>query len=422
MKYWLTVLLLSLCLHTLAAEGDSLRRTGVAVTVSPSRQIAMDQYERMWLPKKNMTTIGAQICHTMLPQDGDDQAADYGFPTLALGAELSLNNGVTMRKYDDPAWGKAQMVDYDSHLGDILTLYLSFNRPLLRTPRWEVDYHLKTGVGYGAHIYNRHDGIDNELIGSRFTIFFGAGMRATYRVSRDWGLTAGLEYGHHSNGALDRPNKGENHFGPAFGLRYMPYYEATLQKEHPRAGFKPFWYGEVAAGIGAKSLLEEWQLTQFETDPNAPDYRTHHFRIYAALSLQASFMYRYARRWASGLGADVFYGSYSNRVAELDRQHGIDDMKHSPWSIGLAARHEVFYHRLSLAMALGVYLYREMGRSAKEIEKPYYERIGLHYTLPRTGGIKVGANVKAHLTKADFTELVVTVPISIQRKTTPRHN
>ena len=52
----------------------------------------------------------------------------------------------------------------------------------------------------------------------------------------------------------------------------------------------------------------------------------------------------------------------------------------------------------------------------------YYERIGLHYTLPRTGGIKVGANVKAHLTKADFTELVVTVPISIQRKTTPRHN
>ena len=31
----------------------------------------------------------------------------------------------------------------------------------------------------------------------------------------------------------------------------------------------------------------------------------------------------------------------------------------------------------------GVYLYRHMGASAKEIEKPYYERIGIFYTIPR---------------------------------------
>ncbi len=48
-------------------------------------------------------------------------------------------------------------------------------------------------------------------------------------------------------------------------------------------------------------------------------------------------------------------------------------------------------------MALGVYLYRHMGASAKEIEKPYYERIG----------------IKAHLTKADLTEIVISLPFRL---------
>lgn len=140
----------------------------------------------------------------------------------------------------------------------------------------------EAGIGYGSHVYNREDDIDNELIGSKLTIFFGAGVRATCRLSRDWGLSAGLEYGHHSNGALDRPNKGENHLGPVVGLRYSPYYEATLERPHRRALFRSFWYGEVAAGVGAKTLLEDWQLTQFETDPDDPDHRTSHFRLYTA--------------------------------------------------------------------------------------------------------------------------------------------
>ena len=123
-----------------------------------------------------------------------------------------------------------------------------------------------------------------------------------------------------------------------------------------------------------------------------------------AYSLQAGVLYRYARRWASGLGLDLFYGTYSDRVAQLDASKGIT-MRHSPWSLGIAARHEVFYGRLSLRMALGYYLYRHMGSHAKQIEKPYYERIGLHYQIPGCERLSVGFNVNAHLTKADFTEL-----------------
>lgn len=40
-------------------------------------------------------------------------------------------------------------------------------------------------------------------------------------------------------------------------------------------------------------------------------------------------MRRYARRWATGVGADVFYGTYASRVAEIDEKDGLT-VRHSP--------------------------------------------------------------------------------------------
>ena len=85
--------------------------------------------------------------------------------------------------------------------------------------------------------------------------------------------------------------------------------------------------------------------------------------------------------------------------------------KLSPWSVGIGIRHEAFYHRFSLAMSLGYYVYRNMGEWAKELEKPYYERIGLFYNIPGTK-IKIGGQVKAHLIKADLTEFTISIPLS----------
>ena len=66
---------------------------------------------------------------------------------------------------------------------------------------------------------------------------------------------------------------------------------------------------------------------------------------------------------------------------------------------------------LSLNVSLGFYLYRKMGTWTKELEKPYYERIGLNYGFPKLNGLKIGINVKAHRFKADLTELLVSYPI-----------
>ena len=367
----------------------------------------MDSYQRKYQRGKRNLSWGLEVVYSSLPADSDAYASDFGYPTLGLGVKYSLNHGVTMHRSPDPAWGMAEEVDYDSHMGNSLSMYGTFARPLLRNRYWEADYTFNFGVGYNRYKYNRQDNIDNELIGSRWLIFFGAGLHATYRIAPDWGIRAGLEYWHLSNGALNRPNKGANFLGPSVALVYRPYYDTVspLGAYPIRQPFQKYWLARVTAGVGAKTLNEDWQLTQFNTPPGDKDYRTDRFRLYASYALETDVLYRYARRWASGVGLDLFYGSYSDRVEELDRQAG-SDVKHSPWSVGIAVKHEVYYHQLRLAMSLGVYLYRHMGVNAKEVEKPYYERIGVHYAIPRTP-LTIGVNIKAHKTKADLTEVVL---------------
>jgi hypothetical protein len=392
---------------------------GYSVFVLPQWQIAMDEYERKWLRDKFAFSFGAELNYRALPSDNDAFAEDYNYPTLSAGLKLSLNNGVTMRRTADSSWGKAQMVDYDSRLGDMVTLYGSFTRPLLRRGRWELNYMLRAGVGYGPFIYNKKDNIDNELIGSAFNIYFGAGITASYQITSDLAITAGLLYGHHSNGALARPNKGENHFGPMVGVRSLPTAPAPHTAPEGDTNVCRQGIGAVGGayldfrlGLGGKTLLEDWQKTQFYTEPGEPDYRTEDFHFYMSYSASAAFMYRYARRWASGIGADVYYGTYYKHVRDLDEAAG-RTVPHSPWSIGISARHEVYYHNLSLDLALGIYLHRQMGSNAKEVEQPYYERVGVFYTFPKLGHLKIGASVQAHRTKADLTELQVSFPVRL---------
>ena len=430
MKHIFTIVLMMAVTAVHAQTGgDTARHLGYSVFFNPARQIAMDEYERKWLRDKQSYVIGAEL--NFLPKANDAFDRDYNYPTLSIGAMLNLNHGVTMRRTADPSWGKAEMVDYDSHLGNIFTLYGNFSRPLFRSGHWQLDYSLRAGIGYASHIYNNTDNIDNELIGSAFNIYFGAGLVGYYHVSDNFAITAGLLYGHHSNGALARPNKGENHWGPMVGIlmnsgRMKVKGEGRTPEEKALCSLNPLpsnlhhLYLDFRLGVGGKTLLEDWQKTQFYTEPGEPDYRTDDFHFYMSYSASAAIMYRYARRWASGIGADVYYGTYYKHIRDMEVQqllptssHSSQTSKTSPWSIGISARHEVYYHNLSLDMALGIYLHRKMGANAKEVEQPYYERIGVFYTFPKLGNIKLGASVQAHRTKADLTELMISVPVKL---------
>ena len=163
-----------------AAPVDTLRHWGAELSVTPGRTIVMDEWQRKWQRDKNNFAIDFKLIHAYLPSDSNDYARDYGFPTLSLGAKWGLNHGVTMHKGEE-FWGKTKNaineVDYDSHLGNTISFYGQFARPLIRTSHFEIDYALNFGLCWSHLKYNVIDNIDNELIGSRWNIFFGRNSR-----------------------------------------------------------------------------------------------------------------------------------------------------------------------------------------------------------------------------------------------------
>ncbi len=405
------------CVDSKAPRCNAVPHIGAAISFAPVKALATDEYQRLWLKGKQAYSLNIEMLYSALPTDSNEYAEDYNFPEFALGLQYDFDHGITMHRSPNPAWGMAEMVDYTSRMGNILTLYGSFLRPVVRREKWDAGYALGMGLGYTRTKYNPHNNVDNEMIGSRWLVYFTASIYATWHFAHNFGLRGGMKFFHHSNGALNRPNKGANMIGPYLGVVYEPYHETLARRsKSPHRDFRKYIYTNFTAGIGGKTLNEDWKKTQHHTAPGEPRYRTGRFRLYAAYSLQTDVMFRYARRWATGIGFDMFYATYAKRVEEIDKADGLN-LKHNNLSYGIALKHEVFYKKLSASMEIGRYLYRHLGKDDDVTRKefPFYERIGLRYSFPKLGGMQIGLNVKAHKFKADFSEFTIGLPIVLKK-------
>lgn len=414
MRTAILILLSTLSINVTAEVNDSLSiaKMGIEFRYIPAQTLTLDKEPRIWTKTKDTHSWAAQINVTPTK---NAYAHDYNYPTFSFGLRYHLNHGTTMHR--DDLWGEAQPVNYTSKLGNFLTLYGTFNRPLYRSEHWQWGYYLGTGIAYTSLKYNQKNDIDNEYIGSHLNIYFNAGLYGQVKIAKEWSVKGGLDFAHHSNGAMARPNKGANYFGPFVGLVYEPQ-QATnpIAKRNTEVTqpFQKYWFTEFTLGLGGKTLLEEWLQTQFNTPQGQPDYRKEHFTYYGAYSFHTHLLYRYARRWASGVGVGLFYGEYAHRIARMDKENGHTDEKHSPWSASIEARHEVYYGNVSVRLTLGYYLYRHMGYSANHgLEYPYHEQVGVFYSFPKLKGLTLGFSVNAHATKADFTELQLSIPVRL---------
>ena len=414
MRTAILILLSTLSINVTAEVNDSLSiaKMGIEFRYIPAQTLTLDKEPRIWTKTKDTHSWAAQINVTPTK---NAYAHDYNYPTFSFGLRYHLNHGTTMHR-DDP-WGEAQPVNYTSKLGNFLTLYGTFNRPLYRSKHWQWGYYLGTGIAYTSLKYNQKNDIDNEYIGSHLNIYFNAGLYGQVKIAKEWSVKGGLDFAHHSNGAMARPNKGANYLGPFVGLVYEPQQATSpIAKRNTEATqpFQKYWFTEFTLGLGGKTLLEEWLQTQFNTPQGQPDYRKEHFTYYGAYSFHTHLLYRYARRWASGVGVGLFYGEYAHRIARMDKENGHTDEKHSPWSASIEARHEVYYRNVSVRLTLGYYLYRHMGYSANHgLEYPYHEQVGVFYSFPKLKGLTLGFSVNAHATKADFTELQLSIPVRL---------
>lgn len=347
--------------------------------------------------------------HQTNANEGCAYASDYNYPTLTFGFLVADFNNVRLR-YNP--YG-TRPIDYDSRCGTSFAAYVSFDRTFFRTKSgWNAGYTFSNGIGYNTHIYDRHTNVDNIMLGSRLSVYFDAAITLSYR-HRQYEFFAGPEFRHLSNGGIVRPNKGINKLGIGAGIRYhlQPFDSIPLMRISSPFKEKRL-YLNIAYSHGIKSSQGEWlydanNYIWNKNNVNNIKYGQDGYQIYHYHLVSTDLMWRYARRYASGIGFDALYEPY-NREIEIQNNKA-DRSNLTKWSFGLAAKHEVYFRRLSMQMAIGWYLSRPLNEiSNTDEEYPYYERIGLRYNLPiLNNSISIGYNIYAHLTKAYGTEIVI---------------
>lgn len=338
-----------------------------------------------------------------------DYAADYNYPSFTFGLLVADFNRVRLRY--NPSGHRP--INYDSRCGTSFVVYSSFRRAFFRLKSgWSADYTFSNGIGYNTYIYNRFNNVDNVMLGSRLSVYFGVNFALNYRY-RQCEFFVSPEFRHLSNGGVVRPNKGINKAGVGAGVRYylQPYDSIPMNRLR-----KPFMekklYLNIAYRLGFRGAQGEWLYDANNfiwKDNNVEDikYGSDGYTLCCYHGLSADLMYRYARRYASGIGIDALYEPY---IREVEIQNAAADRSDlTKWSFGIAAKHEVFFRRISMQVALGWYLSRPLNNISNTTEEyPFYEGVGLRYNLPIwDNSISVGYNIYAHLTKAYGTELVL---------------
>ena len=342
-------------------------------------------------------------------------ASDFNYPTFTFGLLVSDFNKVRLR-YNPRG---TRPISYDSRCGTSFTAYASIHRTFFRTKSgWSADYRFSNGIGYNTHIYNRYNNVDNILLGSRLAVYFDVALALNYHY-RQYEFFIGPEFRHLSNGGVIRPNKGINKAGIGVGMRYhlQPYDSISFKRIQ-----KPFddkkMYLNIAYSSGLRGSQGEWLYdanNYIWRDNNVEDikYGKDGYRLCHYHFVSTDLMFRYARRYASGIGIDALYEPY-NRYIEIQNPKA-DRSDMSKWSFGIAAKHEVFFRRISMQVALGWYLSRPFNDYSNTADEyPYYERVGIRYNLPWIdNSISIGYNIYAHLTKAYGSELVIDFKLPI---------
>jgi hypothetical protein len=364
------------------------------------------------IARKQVHGFHAAYVHATSDADTTGFAHIYGCPLFSYGVALTNFNRV--RVYCD------DFIHHTPHsrLGTTLALYAGFERKVLTAcrGRLQLSYMLRNGLGVSSHTWNRSSNDENELIGSRFSIYFGAGIHLAYQTG-NWRFKLTEDFDHFSNGALSRPNKGANFCTTGLSATCFLRDAPPLQSRQARVRLSDSDRGfllDLTYHMGLKTSIGEW-LVDREREKEGRPLKYGHYDLYLSHNVSAALLYRYDLRYASGIGLDLFYEPYVNQI-ELQNSmpHG-----HIPrCCFGVAACHQAGYKRMTVRMSAGAYIGRRFGRYANTDEEyGYYERIGLSYTPPtKHDRLYIGYDVLAHRTKAYATEVTLGWKLPLGRR------
>ena len=349
-------------------------------------------------------TYEASIGLQTNPNDGSWYSQAYGYPILNFG--FSVARMSNFRFYDQ------------TKFPDLYSLYGSFERSLLRRKIISLGYLLDFGVTYNPGRYNPIKNPGNDWLSSPVMVYFGAGAFLKFHVGKRWEIGADVMFRHFSNGRLALPNEAINGIGAGIFARYRlkdydytEYRNGTMKKPDFERGMQYV----IALGGGVHTCMAEW-ITYVEKteDPAAKKEANSKLKAHPKFSISGDFMYRYSRRYATGIGLDVFYSSNMKELKESDiKLYGAERVAqcpgYSPISIGIAVVQEVYWNNFAIHVAVGAYPYRHKGVNTNLEEKDrergwHYEKAGFRYYFPKLGNTFLGFAIKSHSIKAEYLE------------------
>ena len=394
---------------TVLVPAAAVRAQSVAVEADMGRALEVDPYIKV--PQRQVWSTGVAWRWHTWSKDTTGYAKAYNYPVISAGLMVTDYSRVRV-KHPDFLPGREP-----SKLGTSWVGFVEFDWPVVRPSRnTSVSFALRNGLGRSTRTWHRENNPENELIGSPWSVYFGAAFYAAWQTGR-WTLRVGPEFHHLSNGALARPNKGVNSVGLGVSAAYCidGEREKVPDTKEPLVPFDDKGlFLELDWRTGLKTALGEWLVDKKNQNTGRPmAYGS--YSLYVAYGVSAALMYRYDRRFASGIGLDLIHEPYLGRI-EVQNPERPRSVQKQSW--GISARHTFYYKRMQLRVAAGPYLSRPFGHWADTDEEfGFYERIGLSYNLPWLGrALSVGYDIHAHKTKAYLTEFSLSYRLPLKRK------
>lgn len=338
------------------------------------------------------------------PNDSNYYSRAYGFPLISLGFQV------------------ANMGDFKLSDGTkfpcLYSLYGAFERSLFRSKYVSLGYQLEFGLTYNPGRYDPVNNPSNNWLSSPIMAYFGGGFFVKAHLGKRWELGALGMFRHYSNGRLALPNEALNAMGVGIFARYrISDYDYKTYRYANRIipDFKRGMQYVIALGAGAHTCMAEWNA-YVEKEPDPIKKKEIKLKAHPKFSLSGEFMYRYAPRYATGLGLDLFYSSNMKELEASDRivygDEAVDNCPgYCPISVGIAVVQEIYWRNFAVHIAIGAYPFRHKGVNGPEAKEAgdrergwHYEKAGLRYYIPKLHNVFFGFGIKSHSIKAEYLE------------------
>ena len=399
-----------LFLFQMESQAQKLKAKDMVVTAHAWCGTDMER-TRPNLKTYSYMTYEAGVGFQTNPADSSAFAQQFGYPLLNFGFSL------------------ASMGDFKFHdrtdFSNLYSLYGSFERSLLRKKHFSLGYLLDFGATYNPDRYDPVNNPGNNWLSSPVMAYFGAGAFIKLHVGNRWEIGADAMFRHYSNGRLALPNEALNALGAGLFARYrLDDYDHKEYTGIPRlkTDYERGMQYMIVLGGGVHTCMAEWNA---KVEPESDPAKTQEIKLKAHPKFSVSFdaLYRYALRYASGVGIDVFYSSNMKELEASDRiVYGDEAVANSPGyapiSVGIALVQEVYWHNFAVHVAIGAYPYRHKGVNGIEAKEAgdrergwHYEKAGFRYYFPKFGDTFLGFAIKSHSIKAEYLEFSAGVRI-----------